>query len=220
MDKNDKITFTYFAGNGKGFFARCMLDVSKTPYTNKVVTYEEWEKMDKPINTYEYGFLPVLEVNGKAYSQAKAIDIFLAQKLGFLGSNAEEEYEINNILNTQEDFIIPIIKFFTSAPNLSKEETEKQLKNINEELLPWILAVLERKFVNRKGKYYVGDKVSLADIYMAAVHCVLFSKHCNKMFEAACLKHAPKFFEFAANLITKEFKDYFVNGNFNKESPY
>ena len=106
------------------------------------------------------------------------------------------------------------------APKLSKEEVEKKIKSFNDELLPWILAVLERKFVNRKGKYFVGDKLSIADIYISAVSFLLLGKVCNKMFEETCLKHAPKLFEFAENLKTNELKDYYVNGSFNKESPY
>ena len=122
MEPTDDIKVIYFAGNFKAFLIRCMLDVSKVKYTNQAVHYDEWAKMDKPADIYEFGCLPVLVVNGKGYSQSIAIYCYLAKKLGYFGSNTEEEFQIMNILASWED-IMPHL----AAPFFITDEKAKKL---------------------------------------------------------------------------------------------
>jgi len=219
MDPNDSITLRYFPLNGRGVFIRCMLEVSKIPYTNKVIPFEEWGKMEKPSNIFEYGFLPVLEYNGKFMSQSGAIVLFLAKKLELYGSNDWEAYLINEIMATKDDFMPELGGLLFSRSKISDEEADKQIKNLNECTLPWILSILESKFVNRKGKYWVGDKVSVADIFAVYIHYLLFNKALKGALDEVAKKYAPKLLAHAEAMKTNELKDYFVNGSFYQDAP-
>jgi prostaglandin-H2 D-isomerase / glutathione transferase len=50
------------------------------------------------------GQLPVLEVDGKVMYQSLAIGRFLAKKFGLYGGNAWEEYEVDNAIDSINDF--------------------------------------------------------------------------------------------------------------------
>ncbi len=194
-----------------------MLDVAKVPYENKMYEFEEWEKIEKPVKTFEYGFLPVLEYNNYALSQSGAITTWLGKKLGFMGSNAIEEYEILNILESNHDFFRPIGIFFWEADKLSDEEKGKKIKEFNEELIPWGCGVLERRFTNRKGKYFVGDKISVADMFISSIW-QFFNHPTRKMLLEAVNKAAPKLMAFAGELCKNELKDHYETGNWMKDA--
>jgi len=194
-----------------------MLDVSKTPYTNKDITFEEWGKMENKQSVYEYGFLPMVEYNGNKMSQTNAINHFFAKKLGYMGSNLEEEYQIHEIMCSNDDWILQVVGL-AFADRTNKEAIAKKEKEINEQYLCWILPILEKKFVNRKGKYFVGDKLSLADINVSYLHFLLNSSIHNGAFNESIAKHAPKLMQFAGELRTNELKDHFVTGTFHKEA--
>ncbi len=219
MDPNDKIVLHYFPVNARGTLIRCMLDVSKVPYENKIISMEEWNSMEKPIEIYEYSFLPVLEYNEHKLSQCRAIQLFLAKKLGWFGSSACEEYEILNIIESEHDWFVPMAKFLFSMEKASKEEIEKQFKEFNTELIPWIFGVLEKKFVNKKGKYWVGDKLSLADIY-ASFLFVFFTHPTRAPFKETAYKTGPKLLAYGEELSKGDLAAYFQTGKFIKDAFY
>jgi len=198
--------------------SRCLLDVTKTAYENKVFSIEEWNKMEKPSKIYEYGTLPVLEFNGRNMSQDHAIEIFLARKLGFLGSNPDEEYDILSIILSTEEFYKPIAKYGMAVfSKESKELLDKRVKEINDTILSSILPVFERRFTNKKGKYIVGDKLSLADIFMTWVIHLLFCPLRKGVFDSS-KKFVPKLIEYVDNLRKNELKIFFTGKNFTEEN--
>jgi len=215
MNSNDDITVYYFQGNMRAFPIRCMLDCTKVKYTNKALSFEEWGKLEKPASTFEYGAMPVVVINGKAYSQSIAIYNYLGKRLGYMGSNIEEEYEIMNIMASWEDIMPKIgLPFFLT----DEEAKKKALKELTEEYLPWILPVYERKFTTKTGKYMVGDKVSLADMFVAFLVSLLKNPMRKEITWAPLEKYAPKLTLWAEGLLQNEFKDHY-NGSFFKESP-
>ena len=217
MEPTDDIKVIYLQANFKACLIRCMLDLAKVKYTNQTIQYEDWEKMDKPADIYEYGCLPILIVNGKSYAQSFAIYCYLAKKLGFFGSNAEEEFQIMNILASWEDLMPHLV-----APFFITDEKAKKLamENIANNYLSWILPIYERKFTTKTGKYIVGDKLSVADMYFAYVVWVL-NHHTRQefFFHDSLQKYAPQLTKWAEGILNNECKDHFVNGTFFKEIP-
>ena len=199
--EGDTVKLYYFNLNARVTTARMMLDLAHVKYESIVLTFEEWGKMEKPVETFEYGFLPVLVVNGKAYSQRIAIEHYLGKRLGFFGSNAEEEYQIMNILAAFDD-VCPDLSgaFFIK----DKEVQAKKFAELADRYLSWILPVFERKFTTRTGKYIVGDKLSVADMSLGYLFWLLRSQ---PAWSPSIEKYAPKLGVWAEALFANELKE-------------
>ena len=72
-----KYILHYFETNARGVIARAILSCAKADWTNDLVKKEDWPKLKKS-GLCEYEQLPVLEVDGKKYSQSHAINLYLA----------------------------------------------------------------------------------------------------------------------------------------------
>ena len=57
------------------------------------------------------GQLPILEIDGKVISQSLAIARFLAKKVGLYSEDPMEAYEIDNVIDTINDFRASKLKF-------------------------------------------------------------------------------------------------------------
>src|SRR5690606_22100640 len=102
------------------------------------------------------------------YTQTVAIEMLLARQFGLLGDSIKDEYLILNLLGSREDFaksITPLI-FPTEE---QKKNRDTIFKNLLESDLPWFLKKWEEKFVKHGKKYAIGDKFSLADIFLATM---------------------------------------------------
>ena len=92
-----------------------------------------------------------------------AIELFIAKKLKLLGDNEDEEYEINNLLCSFEDFF-PLIHSMTEQ---TKEKTYAKFRQY--------LKIYEEKYLknvkaNNGGKFYFAKgKFTLADAYLGSL---------------------------------------------------
>jgi len=215
MNSQDDIHLWYFQGNGKATLIRAILFLGGVKYTDHALTFEEWAKLEKPVSTFEYGYMPVLTINGKAYSQSIAIANYLGKKLGFFGSNAEEEYEILNIILTFDEFSSPII---TSEFMQDPEAKKKKLQELNEHYLTWMLPIYENKVANRKGKYVVGDKLSVADVFLA--HTLDLLKYRNEYFSENIKKYASKLNAYVDDLWANDLKVFRESGKYYQGTPF
>ena len=102
MENTYKVT--YFDANARAANLRAILDYSKAKWEDTIVSQEEWPTL-KASGKIESGQLPILEVNGKQFSQALAMEIYLAKQFNLIGSNAEDEYQITNLLCSREDYL-------------------------------------------------------------------------------------------------------------------
>lgn len=58
------------------------------------------------------GQVPVLEINGKKLSQTVSICRFLAKKVGLAGATHMEDFEIDCVVDTINDFKLSKMKFY------------------------------------------------------------------------------------------------------------
>lgn len=61
------------------------------------------------------GQMPILEVDGKAMYQSVAICRYLANKVGLGGSSDYENYEIDNVVDTMNDYRLSEKLFLCSS---------------------------------------------------------------------------------------------------------
>ena len=169
---SSKYTLYYFPVNARATVARAILTYAKADWEDKRITHEEWPKM-KETDLFEFHQMPILVHNGKKMSQSIAIELYLLRQFNLYGKNIDEQYEIDNLLCTFDDLLPLLGKYvFRCKDEKEKEETKKVLI---EKVQFYVKKIEERYIKLGKGKYYLGDHFSGADIYIASV----FPIFCN-----------------------------------------
>ena len=198
-----KYTLHYFGGNGRAVIARALLTYVKADWTNAIIKKEDWPKI-KTSGLCEYEQVPVLEVDGRKYCESHAINLYLAQVFDLMGKDAEENYQITNLLMAFDDFMGPIWGAF-----LCPEETKKpELKKKAEDKLRFFFGKFEKKYIDLgKGKYFLGDKFTLADIVVGAALPAAVDALGLK--DCPCKEVAPTLAELILRLKGNELKEFF-----------
>lgn len=151
----------YFDSRGRAEYARLLFAAAGVEYTDVRVTKEEWPAM-KP--KMPFGQLPVLEEGSKdLVAQSYTILRYLGKQFGFYGKTAEDAVQIDQIIDCQEDFQQPLIKF---AREQDKDKKAEYKKNFEENLQDYMLQKFEDMLVANNGGdgWFIGDKMTVADL--------------------------------------------------------
>ena len=196
-----KYILHYFGVNGRGAIPRAILTYAKANWTNDIIKKEDWPKIKKS-ELCEYEFLPVLEVDGKKYCESIAIDSYLAEKFNLMGKNPDENYQIFNLLGTFDDFNVQFRPY-----RLCEDESKKpELKQKAVARLKFFIAKFEKKYVELgKGKYFLGDKLTLADFYVG----VALIGFCQTVNEFPFKEVGPNLGELVERLKKNELKEFY-----------
>ena len=196
-----KYILHYFGANGRGAIPRAMLTYAKANWTNDIIKKEDWPKIKKS-ELCEYEFLPVLEVDGKKYCESIAIDSYLAEKFNLMGKNPDENYQIFNLFGTFDDFNVQFRPY-----RLCEDESKKpELKQKAVDRLKFFIAKFEKKYVELgKGKYFLGDKLTLADFYIG----VALIGFCQTVNEFPFKEVGPNLGELVDRLKKNELKEFY-----------
>ena len=165
MNSNDTFKLHYFNINGRAALARAIFSAAKVPFENHLIEQKDWPAI-KQSELCEFKQVPVLEHNGKKYSQSAAIYRYLGKLFKLFGNNLEEEYQIDSLLCTIED-MIPVMTPIIFPNEEQKKHKEEYVKAFKEKL-EFYMKVMEKRYIALgKGKYFLGDHFSLADIFIA-----------------------------------------------------
>ena len=160
-----KYILHYFSGNGRAVVPRAILCYAKADWVNSVVNMQDWAKIKKS-DLCEFGQLPILEISDKKYSQSTAINIYLGKTFKLMGKDIEDNYQIISLLMTYDDFTVPIYKWYFSQYYSKSSKLYKDA----EEKLKFFIERFGKRYVDLgKGKYFLGDEFTLADIFLATV---------------------------------------------------
>ena len=157
----------YFNGNGRALIIRALLYYSNQDFSDVKISSEDWKKL-KQSGKFESEDLPVMEYEGKLYSQMHAIEQYLGYKFDLHGKNIEDEYQINCLLDSFDD-LFTIFKHFTWPESEEDKEHIKDYEKAFKSKLAFFVNILEKKYNKNKGKYFLGNYFSLADIFITTV---------------------------------------------------
>ena len=198
-----KYILHYFGVNGRATLSRAILSYANADWTNDLVKQEDWPKL-KTSGLCEFEQLPVLEVDGKKYCESNAIHMYLAEKFDLMGKDPEENYQIVNLLMTLDDFYKTAIDFFLCKDESKKPEFQKKA----EEKLKFFMEKFEKRYIYLgKHKYFLGDKFTLADIYLTCF--LLDSINALKIQECTFKEIAPNLGELVNRVKENELKEFF-----------
>lgn len=159
-----KFKVVYFAAYGRVETSRMMLAMNGedfddfrypisfgTPGDMSTIKRDEFDG-DQAAGKFDFGMnmIPVIEAGGFKLAQSKAIERYLAKKLGMMGKTLEEEAWVDTINEHVGDI---------AAAFGGKSSDEKWFK----EAMPAYMKKLETTLGESTG-FAVGDKVSLADV--------------------------------------------------------
>ena len=157
-----KFILHYFDTNGRAAVPRAILSYAKVDWVNNLISQENWPKIKKS-GLCEFEQIPVLEIDNKKYCESNAINLYLAEIFNLMGKNCEENYEISNLLMTFDDFLEIFKKFVMCNDEIKKKEFKKN----TEEKLKFFYEKFEIRYLKLgKKKYFLGEKFTLADIYL------------------------------------------------------
>ena len=130
--------------------------------------------------------------------------MYLAEKYDLMGKDAEENYQIVNLLMTLDDFYKAAMDFFRCKDESKKPEFQKKA----EEKFKFFVGKFEKRYVDLgKNKYFLGDKFTLADIYLTCF--LLDSINVLKIKECPFKELAPNLGELVNRVKENELKEFF-----------
>lgn len=204
--KADTFKVYYFKVNGRAAPIRAILRYAQVPFENVMYSQEEWIEQKKK-GTFEYGQLPALEHNGVMFTESHSIQMYLARKFNLYGKTLEDEYEINNLLDSTVDLVNAAMKFIHPDNEQMKKEAETYRKAYMEKLGQYI-KVYQKKYEQfGKKKYLIGDEFTLADIHLLMIFDGIesfsqgkfklkdFAPDINALFDRIKEKELKEFFE-------------------------
>lgn len=214
MDNNLKnlneniIKIYYFDYNGRALVSKAILHFLKIPFTFVSFSEQEWIKV-KETGKFEFQQLPALEINNKLYVQSIAIEIYLARKFDLLGECIEDEYKIFSLLCSKNDLIDHLRPLVRPDLNITNFEKDHLINNV----LPMYFHKYEKDLISSKGKYFISDRITLADIVITILVYYVFILDHNR---SLLLKHiieenAPKLLKYVVKFYEKEMFDFFEN---------
>ncbi len=202
----------YFGANGRGTIPRAILSAAKAKWTNEKVKQEDWPKLKKS-GLCEFEQMPILEIDGnKKLCQSLAINLYLLKTFNLYGKDVDEQYQIDSLLCSFDDLFTPLAQSIFCPDEKEKEK----LKNAFVEKYKFYLTKYEARYVALgKGKYFLGDHFSGADIYVASA-LPLF---CHAIGTCIIKDHAPNLASLVERLKEGELKEYHTSV-FDKNMPF
>ncbi|XP_043252563.1 glutathione S-transferase-like [Colletes gigas] len=172
----------YFNVMGLGEPIRFILSYGGVQFEDVRMTYgsSEWFSM-KP--TTPFGQLPVLEIDGKVYTQTLPICRYLAKQFNLLGKTDLDTLRIDAIANALHDFRKIVISYYYKEQDPALKAKKKV--EVLGQTVPFYLNKLEELAKNNDG-YLHGGQLSYADLFFVAI-----SDAINTGYEADITKDKP-----------------------------
>jgi len=155
--------FIYFNARGLGEISRYLFsiaDVKFEDYRYPINEKFEHAEFDKDKQTFTYGQIPVLEVDGVQIAQSKAIERFLAKRFGLFGSNDLEAALIDSV----GEAVVELRTKYWDTRKVPEPEKAAAIEKYFHETLASYFRYFEAILKKNNTGYLVGSKLSLADV--------------------------------------------------------
>ncbi|KAK6039538.1 glutathione S-transferase protein [Cooperia oncophora] len=118
--------------------------------------------------TFPFGQMPVLEVDGKQLAQSLAINRYLARTFGFAGKDDFEAATIDSLADQYSDYRGEMKSYYYAAHGFMPGDPEKLKTEVlmpaRDKFLKFVTNFLKK---NAAHGYLVGDKISWVDVLIA-----------------------------------------------------
>ncbi|XP_038222282.1 glutathione S-transferase 2-like isoform X3 [Zerene cesonia] len=157
-----KVVFKYFEAKAVGEPIRLLLAYGGQEFEDQRIPFAQWPSV-KP--TTPFGQMPVLEIDGKQYAQSLAIARYLGRKYGVAGDNAEEEFEIDQMVDyINETRTKAVVIHYEQDAELKEKKHAENAKNV----YPVFFKKLDEVIKKNNGHIAAG-KLTWADFIFAGL---------------------------------------------------
>ena len=214
MEGKDHFKVHYFGGNARAAIARAILSATKADWENIIVDFKDWPQL-KASGLCEFGQLPVIDHNGKLLVQSMAFDIYLAKYLKLYPESIELQYQIESLLCSFEDVFTPFHSFVYPVTQFEKDNVE-MLKKMTLDKYKMFIQVTENRYnALGKGKYFLGEQFTLADIYVCFA-IFYFMPHVD-IDEKTVKEMCPSVFELIERIKANDLKEFYEKYYYDKK---
>eukprot|EP00826_Nyctotherus_ovalis_P031936 TRINITY_DN2572_c0_g2_i4.p1 TRINITY_DN2572_c0_g2~~TRINITY_DN2572_c0_g2_i4.p1 ORF type:complete len:399 (+),score=114.11 TRINITY_DN2572_c0_g2_i4:146-1342(+) len=158
----------YFDMQGKGECIRLLLAHAGVKFEDFRIAFKDWPQLK---DKYELKQIPVLEIDGRTYSQSVAILEYLGVKYKYMPKDPSTLAKVVFAVETAGDFLAKgfLAAFFMSPLDAeSKAVAADKLVKVDG---PLYLGALEKLLKeNSSQEYIVGDKYTIADFYLLGAY--------------------------------------------------
>lgn len=147
-----QVTLHYFDGYGRAEPIRLLLKHAGVEFVDHRMTHEQWDAY-KQTGAAEFGQLPILEMDGHYLVQTGSILRYLCTKYNFVSGDVYEDYLADSACELLNDIITEYVKAMGA-------HTLEEFKN---SYMPGKLQILQKRFVEHGGQFFVGNHLTIAD---------------------------------------------------------
>jgi len=167
----------YYDWTGLGEISRLLFALSDTPFEDVRIPLDsknfpllstEWKEKTP------WGQVPMLEVNGKKFAQASALNRFLARRFGLAGANEFENTKCDEFVDAIKDWTTEWQKLFVERDPAKQEDIKKHLFTVAN---PKYFNKFNKAIADNGGRGLVGSGTTWADVYLC---------HLGTYFEEFC----------------------------------
>ncbi|KAK0063205.1 glutathione S-transferase 1 [Biomphalaria pfeifferi] len=151
---------TYFDSRGRAELARVLFALAGQDFEDVRIQRQDWPALKA---STPFGQLPLLEIDGKIFAESVAIVTFLAKEFGYYGKNPLESLAIDQVVFLVQDAVNAAVRALIESPEDQRALLGKQFL---EEELPKYVALFEKLLVESGTGYFVGNSLTLADLYV------------------------------------------------------
>ncbi|XP_072014442.1 hematopoietic prostaglandin D synthase-like [Amphiura filiformis] len=168
---------SYFPVRGRAELTRLLFAQAGVEYEDHRIPPSTWPTL-KPTMPTET--LPVLEVDGKKVAQSQAIARYVAREFNLAGDNNLEMAQCEQVMETFIDMGNDIRPIWQEKDEAKKAELKK---SVFEEKIKTKLKFVGKFLADNGGEFFVGKKITMADIALIATFELLSSWVCDEPFK-------------------------------------
>jgi glutathione S-transferase len=189
----------YFGGRGRGEVIRFLLHSNGVQYEETNFTFASWPEA-KATGIYEFGQIPMLEIDGHRLVTSTSIERYVAKKFGLYPEDAYLSYLVDSIVDFKNDVFTKIVQFMF-------------VKKDMEGLAAWFahdvkasLAIFEARLVSNHGGdgFFVGEHKTLADYEVFEFIYDIFFLAGQEARKAVLAEVAPKLLAFTERFLASD----------------
>eukprot|EP00924_Labyrinthula_sp_SR-Ha-C_P000353 snap_masked-scaffold_25-processed-gene-4.22-mRNA-1 protein AED:0.21 eAED:0.21 QI:0/-1/0/1/-1/1/1/0/214 len=159
-----KLKLTYFDYNfWKGELPRILLSLGDIDYEDNRIKSENWAEL-KP--TTPFGYMPILEVDGKWLTQGSVIIKYVARLAGLIPEDEFDVAKIDELIRIAEEHSVNFSRM------IFRPENEEKKKTLREEFaadgMYKMYDELNKVFesTGKNGRFMFGEKLTAGDLFV------------------------------------------------------
>lgn len=189
----------YFEGRGRGEVIRQLLASNGVQFEDKRFSFTNWPEA-KATGIYEFGQIPMLEIDGHRLVTSNSIERYLAKKFGLYPEDNLQAYNVESIIDYKNDFFNKIVQFL-----FVKKDLEGLANFFNTDARA-LLATIEARLTSNHGGegFFVGESKTWADYSIFEFVYDVYFLAGQENHKAVLAEVAPKLLAFTERFLAND----------------